>query len=89
MTSFSEKLPKSKGGNGRGHYREFAEDCRRKPFFWGRLPREFENKNQCSNVTSGIKRGEYVDFRPKGEWEAAQRNNTVFVRFVGESKEAR
>jgi len=83
---FFEELPPTSSGQGRGRYGRFASECRRKPFVWGKLPRKFHSKNQCSNVTTGIKRGEYADFRPKGEWEAAQRNGEVFVRFVGKSK---
>lgn len=84
---FYEELPLSASGRGRGRYGKFAEACRKKPFVWGKLPREFESKNQCSNVTTGIKRGDYADFRPKGEWEAAQRGGEVFVRYVGKASQ--
>ena len=81
---FVEALPRSGGGRGRSdRYREFSANCRKKPYVWGKFPRDFETKNQCSNTTSSIKRGEYADFRPVGDWEAVQRAGVVYVRYVG------
>ncbi len=89
MTTESKKnLPISR--NRRGAYREFAKECKGQPGLWFRAPREFANKNQASSFASSLRRGELADFRPKGEWEVAQRKPSeefqVWIRFVGEGQ---
>ena len=88
MAEFVDRLPSTENRRNRGAYNDFASQCKEKPFVWGILPRRFETKNQCSNVTSGIKRGDYAAFRPSEEWEAAQRSGKVYVRYVGKGSDA-
>lgn len=68
-------------------YQDFARLCMSAPYNWFEFPREFDTKNQCSNVTSGIRRGEYTDFRPPHKWQAAQRSMKVYVRYLSKSEE--
>ena len=82
-----ESLPRPARGKGRNiDYTRIAAKCREKPMNWFQVPRKFETKNQCSNFTSGVRRGEYADFRPSEEWEAAQRSGVVYVRYVGSNR---
>lgn len=63
-------------------YREFTEALRAHPGQWAVYPRRLSSPSVASSTANAIRSGRVKAFAPAGQFEAAARKETVYVRYV-------
>jgi hypothetical protein len=70
------------GNNRRGFYHPFAEELRKHPNKWARLPLPEGRKPNYADATS-VREARLTAFRPPHSFEAVCRGGITYVRYVG------
>lgn len=71
----------------RGQYTAFAAALRERPGIWARLPGEKASADSANGTAQNLRSGRMKDF-PRGQFEVAKHERTLWVRFRKPTEEA-